>query len=447
MKIDNFVKAQQFLYEHIPKKTAKKFPGELGLERTKYFLKLLGNPQNKLKVIHIAGTSGKGSTAYLTSLLLESLGLKVGLYTSPHLVDIRERLQIGNKMISKQDFVSCLNKIIPIFDKVKNSKFGEPTYFEILAAMAFYLFWKVRVDYAVVETGMGGLYDATNIVSLQDKLCILTKIGLDHMEILGDTIEKIARQKAKIIQGKNHTISIKQEFPIKQVIDQEAKIKHASLIYLQKSKDFKNIKVDIKKTVFDFYPRHPEGVRKLTLGLIGQHQVENASLALTAVNYLSNRDKFRFDLDKIRKVLKKAKFPGRFEVKKIKNKTVVVDGAHNQQKMEAFIKTLKEVFPNTKFHFLVAFKKDKNYPKMLKQIIPFASKITITSFYLKQDIMPKSHDPALIAKTLSKLGFTNYQIIKNPKQALNAVLNVKQKYIATTGSLYLIAKLYSNFPS
>ena len=146
MKIINFFQAQQFLYRHIPKNSGKKFPGSLGLERTRHFLALLKNPQNKLKVIHIAGTSGKGSTAYLTSTILNHLGFNVGLHVSPHVVDIRERFQINNQLISKKEFCQYLNEIIPFIEKMKSSPFGSPTYFAKLVVLTFFISYKRPVD-------------------------------------------------------------------------------------------------------------------------------------------------------------------------------------------------------------------------------------------------------------------------------------------------------------
>ncbi len=154
MKITTFKQAKQFLYNQIPS-TEYRFPGELGLNRTKYLLKLLGNPQNKLKVIHIAGTSGKGSTAYLISSLLLAHGFKVGLHISPHLTDIRERIQINNELITEKEFTTYVNKLIPVIEEVRKSSYGTPSYFEIQVAMAYLLYFEKRVDYAVMATGLG----------------------------------------------------------------------------------------------------------------------------------------------------------------------------------------------------------------------------------------------------------------------------------------------------
>lgn len=417
MEVRTFTQAQQFLFKQIPSIKTKRYPGEFGLGRMKYFLKLIGDPQNKLKVIHIAGTSGKGSTAYLISVLLVSQGFKVGLHVSPHLVDIRERCQINNKLISEQDFIDGVNDLFSAYQKISKTKWGSPTYFELLTALAYLIFQKKRVDYAVIETGLGGWYDATNTVLRQDKVAVITKIGLDHREILGKTIDKIALQKAKIIQKSNSAFSIEQEPKTKEFIKKVAGERKAKLTFIKKRTNFK-------------------------LGLLGSYQYENASLALAVIFYLRKRDKFKLKSYKAYKALKEAKFPGRFEIVKIKNKTLILDGAHNPQKMDAFITSLKEIFPNKKFDFLVAFKKEKDFTKMLKLVVDVASSITLTSFSLgTYDLKPLSEKPKTIVKELKKFKFTNYFSIQDPIRAYKKVFN-ESNNIVITGSFYLLAKLY-----
>ncbi len=233
--IDSFAKAKKYLFTHIPTVSPQKFPGELGLKRAKYLLQLIGNPQEKLRVIHVAGTSGKGSVCFYISRLLQASGFKVGLHISPHLVNVRERCQINNKLIDEKTFYQSLNKIVPYVDQVTQSKYGKPTYFEILVALVFSIFSQQKVDYAVIETGLGGLLDGTNVVSRKDKLCVLTKIGFDHMAILGNTLTQIARQKAGIIQKNNPVISIDQQTSVKKVIEKKARTTSSQLLFIKKA--------------------------------------------------------------------------------------------------------------------------------------------------------------------------------------------------------------------
>src|SRR3989344_5192458 len=188
MRITNYQAAVKYL-EALPRTPDP--AAEAGFNRAKQLLSLLGNPQNKLKTIHVAGTSGKGSTAMALSHILVAHGFKVGLTVSPHVYDIRERCQINNRAITTKKFQTYLSQILPVIEKLKK-RTKVPTYFEALVALAFVAFAAEEVDYAIVETGMGGLLDATNTVDRDDKLCLLTKIGYDHTQILGNSLEEIA---------------------------------------------------------------------------------------------------------------------------------------------------------------------------------------------------------------------------------------------------------------
>ena len=415
MIIRTFNQAEQFLALHIPKSSQTTFPGELGLKRAKYFLKLLGNPQEKLKIIHVAGTSGKGSTCYLISSLLASQGFKVGLHQSPHLTDVTERFQINGKIISQKEFVFYLNEIIPIIDP-------SLTYFEILVGLAYLIFLKKKVDYAVIETGLGGKYDGTNVVSRSEKLSVLTKIGLDHVAILGKTIEEISFQKAMIINKKSQAISIKQEPKAEKIIREVVEKKKAKIFFI--GRDVIN------------------HVCKKNFGLFGEYQKENANLALATVNYLSQRDSFKLDNTKIKKVFETASFPGRFDIRKINGKTVIFDGAHNPQKMEAFIGSLVKKIPKKKFSFLLAFKKGKDYQDMLKIIVPWADSIILTSFFTEdQDMINSSEETTAIGNQLLEIGYKNYVVEQDLGKAWHDILKKKEP-IVVTGSLYLVGEIF-----
>lgn len=416
MQIKNFTEAQEYLLLQVPKLLKRRYPAQKGLDRQKYLLFLLNNPQNHLQVIHVAGTSGKGSTCYLISTILKSLGFKVGLHLSPHLIDLRERVQINNDLIDKRKFVNYLNQIIPAVEKVKLTEFGNPTFFEIMVALAFYVFYREKVVYAVMETGMGGLYDGTNAVDNTTKIAVLTKIGLDHTNILGKTIKSIAKQKAGIIQKGNLTISTNQRKDAEKVIKEAVKRQGVKLI-------------------------HPRGGQEVKLGMLGEYQQENASLALEVVKRLSERDHFKLDKQRISMALKNAYFPGRFDVVKKNDKTIILDGAHNGQKMASFISSLKKEYKGEKFNFLIAFKKDKDYQKMLRYIVKIAQVIVITRFYIIQDMAIKSEDPKEIAAILKYLKFENYIIEEDYKKAFNKSLDFPGKLVVT-GSLYLLSKIY-----
>jgi len=446
MIIYTFTQAEKFLALHIPRNSAQTFPGEIGLKRTKYFLRLLGDPQEKLKIIHVAGTSGKGSTCYLISSLLASQGFKVGFHQSPHLIDVRERFQISNQIISKEEFIFYLNKVIPIINLVSKTFYGPLTYFEILVGLAYFIFYDKKVDYAVMETGLGGRYDGTNVVSRSDKLSVLTKIGLDHINILGKTIEKIAFQKAMIINNKSQAISINQEPEVEKVI-REVVEKHKAKLRFVSSPSFPRRRESI---CLDPRLHGDDNVLPMVqnLSLIGEYQKENAGLALATINFLSKRDRFIINQNKINEVFEKAVFPGRFDIKKILPagrqvpKTVIFDGAHSPQKMKAFTEALIQKYPGIKFNFLLSFKKGKEYQSMLKMMIPWADSIILTSFFTdNQDMINLSEEPSIVGQQLKKIGFYNFTIIPSYKKAWEFILNKKEP-IVVTGSLYLIGEVY-----
>ena len=420
MKLHTFKQAEEYLNGFISKGFKYIFQGEIGLKRVKKFYKSLGNPQEKIKIIHVAGTSGKSSTCYLISELLASHGFKVALTLSPHLTDVRERFQIDGKMISKKEFVFYLNKIIPFIK-------GSLSYFEILVGLAFYIFAEKKVDYAVIETGLGGLYDATNVVSRSDKLAVLTKIGIDHTNVLGKTIEKITYQKAMIINEESQAISIYQDPKAEQVIRKVAEQKWAKVVFVGRGL----INQALTKSI----------------GLIGDYQKENAILALEAVKYLSQRDRFIIDQEKIQKTLETANFSGRFDVRKINNKIVIFDGAHNPQKMEAFISSLTKKYPNKKFNFLLAFKKGKDYKEMLKIMIPWANLIILTSFFTdNQDTINASEEPIVVGNAYIRSVrrgrfYADPIIIPDLKEAWKEILKTEEP-IVVTGSLYLVGEVF-----
>lgn len=434
--------ALAYLEQYIPKDKEFKFPGELGLERTSYLLKLLGEPQNKLKVIHIAGTSGKGSTSYLISVILRSLGLKVGLCVSPILIDTRERFQINNKLISNKEFYINLNKVVAAVGKVTKTKYGAPTYYEILVALTYYIFNKEQVDYAVIETGLGGLLDGTNVVTREDKVAVITQIGHDHTAILGKTLDKIAFQKAGIIHHHNIVITLKQQPKVVQVIQKKAIEQEAKLHVIGKENIKNSSLVPMPK--FDFHYLN-KNVNDIELQMMGSFQIQNCSLALTTTLVLSQRDGFEFDQEKIRRAIKNAVFLGRMQQMDINNQTLIIDGAHNPQKMHMLAKNLVSYFPHQQFVFMMSLRRGKNYKEILRQIIPLAKKIIVAPFEDQtkaQGFSALAEDTKILAKIFESLHFKNYMLRKNSHEALHDLLADKKSIGVITGSLYLLSEVY-----
>jgi len=440
MPIKDFAQAKSFIYKHIDADPKKRFAGEFGLRRAVYFLQLLGNPQEKLKIVHIAGTTGKGSTAFYLSQLLFSQGFKVSLTLSPHLVDIRERCQINNRMIPKDRFVNALNRLLPAIERMEYSAFGSPSYFEILTALFFSVSIKEKVDYAIVETGLGGLYDGTNVVSRKDKLCLVTRIGLDHTEILGKTIEEIAVQKAGIIGSCNTVVKIRQEKEIDSVFTKKAVDQGGKIIFLDRGINYSNIRQKKDGLTYDFL--FDDFRQKITLPSLGIFQAENSGLALLTLVVLSKRDGFAIDKKSVLGCLSKVNFSGRMEIFRIGRKKLIVDGAHNPQKMaglaESLVKNRLE-----KAIFVIAFRNGKDYPKMLDILVPLASRMILTGFATKDmDLVHRSEDTEKIAAYLKEKKFLSWQIEPDARSALTLALKGKGKTVVVTGSLYLLSAIY-----
>ncbi len=411
-----------YLNSFIPLEKKLIYPGKYGLLRTKYLLSLCGNPQEKVKVIHIAGTSGKGSTATMISTALIGQGFKVGLSLSPHVIDLRERFQINNAFITFNDVVEIVNELQEAVKQTELSKHGKPTYFEIITALTFLLFCKKRVDYAVMETGLGGTYDATNVVSNESKVAVITKIGHDHMGVLGKTLPKIASQKAGIIHEKNLVISTTQRMSVRRVLDERAREMDTSVHY-------------VKPTITKW---------NIQLPILGKFQIENCAVALCTIELVSDKDNWLLDLGKLRESLNHLEIPGRMQKIVINGKTVILDGAHNPQKMSALIKSLKELYPNQKLDFLVALKKGKDYRNTLKYILPKAASITCTKFLLNTQGFPiQAEEPAKLLSIIEKAGYIPATVIEDPHEALKHSLNNNKNTLIITGSFYLVSELYS----
>ncbi|MCX7769784.1 MAG: bifunctional folylpolyglutamate synthase/dihydrofolate synthase [Proteobacteria bacterium] len=340
----------------------------LGLDNIKILLSLIGNPEKKFKSIHIVGTNGKGSTsAFLTSILMEA-GYKVGTYTSPHLVDFSERITISGIPISHEEIKSLA---FMMKDKIESSEYSKRpfTFFEVTTAMAFFYFAQKKVDIAVIEAGLGGRLDATN--TLEPLLTIITTIGLEHKEFLGDTIEKIAFEKSAVIKKNTPCITGAKEEEALRVIRKEAESKNAPLLVL--GKDFYPEKIDNYRFNFKGINRV---FRNLILeNLIGINQFDNASLAIAGIELITERG-FNIGDENIFEGIRKAKWPGRFEIIR-KNPPFIIDGAHNPQGVDSLIKNLTAFYPGTKFKIILTVLKDKDINEMIEKLKPFCEEIIL----------------------------------------------------------------------
>lgn len=417
-----------------------RFPGQLGLDRTLYFLKLVDSPHNTLKVIHVAGTSGKGSVSYLISRLLASQGFSTGLHLSPPLFDWRERFLVNNCPLPFPCIQKYLLELEPQIKQMANSQYGPLSQFELLVALSYYIFAKHKVQYVVIETGLGGRLDATNVVSTKTKVCVITSVDKDHAHILGPTLAKIAWQKAGIIKPYNLVFSSETKPNIKEVFNKQATSNRTSIQYISEPQNFHAISVLATGSKFNFQIQD-FALKNIQLGLLGKFQIKNAALALAVVVALAKRDQFKLSKPTLLDSLKSARFAGRFQVVKSQGKQVVFDSAHSPIKIKSLIQSLKLIYPQDKFSFLIAIKNTKDYQKMLQTISSNAKSIILTQFQTNRASYQKPVSISVMQRYLLSINFQNFQITASAKDGLNLLLKQKNTVYIVAGSIYLLQDL------
>ncbi|GEO46639.1 bifunctional folylpolyglutamate synthase/dihydrofolate synthase [Companilactobacillus kimchii] len=349
-----------------------------GLERITELLRLLGNPELTYPTIHVAGTNGKGSTTRYLANLLRADGLKVGTFNSPFIKDFTEQVEINGQEIGNSDLVKLGNQIKPLVEQMDNQKeFYGITEFEILTGLAFYYF-KNRVDVAIIEVGMGGLLDSTNVI--EPELTAITTIGLDHTAFLGDTIEKIAYQKAGIIKKNTPLVVGNISENALKVIENQAFKKNSS-VYVWKrdyQTDYQGF-VEQQFEKFDFH-NHAVKLKNLETPLIGHQQVENAAVALEMYYLYTQKHNLSFDEEKIANSLLETKWPARMEI--INSKPLVImDGAHNPHAIKRLKENLLTDYQDYHVKILFSAIVTKDIGKMLEELLQIPNvEITMTTF-------------------------------------------------------------------
>ena len=361
---------------------------KIGLERMRDFMHALGDPQEKLRYVHIAGTNGKGSACVMTQSILTAAGFRTGLYISPHLDQFNERLSIDGQMISDAD----LRRLAARVRAAAETLGEEPTDFEMITAMAFCWFEEQRCDLVVLEVGMGGRLDATNVIS-SPEVCAIMHIGLDHTEFLGDTVEKVAAEKAGILKPGADCVLYHQLPGVMEVVQKrfaDVNPDAAARLIITDPAAFTARTRTIDGQVFDYRKR-----RNLRIQLLGNYQMENAMAVLDIIDCLQRRgfgisedaiqsgasavqapegkQKPGISEDAIRAGLARAIWPGRFELLS-RAPLLIVDGAHNPNGVEALVDTIRAYFPDQKINFVMGVMKDKDYHTMLRLIAPYAAR-------------------------------------------------------------------------
>jgi dihydrofolate synthase/folylpolyglutamate synthase len=379
------------------------------LEHIEQLLDFLDNPQDKLHVVHVAGTSGKTSTSYYAAALLRAAGKKVGLTIGPHLQEINERVQLNGQPLDEATFCRDLGHFL---DRIAMSGVT-PTYFELMVAFAFTEFATYGMEYAVVEVGMGGLEDPSNVVSREDKVCIIADIGYDHMRHLGETLPEIATHKAGIIQLHNTVFCHVQSDDIMTPIRERSRQKQADLHILSAGR---------ADCTFDFLPLF---------------QRRNFTLALAAIQFTLQRDATPLS-DKAINQAAHISIPGRMEILHIGGKTVVLDGAHNPQKMQLLMESMRERFGDQHIAALVSFSSRLARGTSLLRILHKHVSHISTTTYGTPSTPYGSITPRDMHAACQQAGVTSYEPIADPHAAVQLLLARPEPVLLVTGSFFLL---------
>ncbi|MCR2820557.1 bifunctional folylpolyglutamate synthase/dihydrofolate synthase [Lederbergia panacisoli] len=403
-----------------------------GLKRMEWMLERLGNPEKGLKAIHVGGTNGKGSTvAYLRSVLNEA-GYKVGTFTSPYIEQFNERISVNGLPIQDNEITQLTNVIKPLSDELEETDLGSPTEFEVITAMALYYFGKMNpMDITVIEVGLGGRFDSTNVI--EPIASIITNIGMDHTQILGDTISKIAFEKAGIIKQNTPIFTCVKNDEALAVLKEAANEKNSMMTQIGKDffvSDYRSLEECEQFT----YTSKWGDLKELQLSLLGKHQTDNAAGAIAALEYLNKNGFIQVDENKIRSGLKKAYWPGRMEILQ-QLPTVLIDGAHNPEGVQAFANAIGQRYKGRKVKIIFSALKDKDLTVMFKIFKQMDVELYLTEFDFPraasaEELMVLSNNPMAHANS-------------NWQELMRSLISSMRddEVLAITGSLYFISTI------
>jgi dihydrofolate synthase/folylpolyglutamate synthase len=448
-----FADAAAFLQSRIDYERAISIPyGQrvFKLDRMRELLARLGNPQDQLQIVHVAGTKGKGSTSAMIASALASAGYRVGLYTSPHLERVEERLSINGVPCPSDRLEAYLGRIKPIVEELDQAASGDPakgehgpTYFEVVTALGFCHFAAERTDCVVLEVGLGGRLDSTNVCRPQ--LAVITSISYDHTNLLGETLAEIAGEKAGIIKPGAPVVSGVRSTEPREVIVAAAREQGSRLLELGADFDFvyhppHGLESADACGTIDFVDRAPNGWGQLfgvKLGLIGAHQGANAAVALAALGEL-RRQGWRLPLAAVTRGLAETRWPARLEIVG-RRPTIVLDTAHNVASIEALLVTLEESFAARRRVLVFATSRDKDARGMLARLLPCFDQVVLTCYVNN----PRSAAPETLATLARELGSTPLQVCDDPVTAWQAARKLvgPDDLLVMTGSFFVAAEM------
>ena len=406
-------------------------PGEdpFNLDSIRELMRRLGNPQDKLKFVHIAGTNGKGSTAAFINQIMIEGGYKVGLYTSPFIEHFTERIKINNEEIPEETLAEIASEVRLVCEEMISAGIKAPSEFEIVCAIGFIYFARKNCDLVVLEVGLGGRLDATNVIG-SSLLSVITTISLDHTEVLGDTLEKIAAEKAGIIKKDGEVLLYPCKPSVEAVFENVCRQKNARLSRAIMPKTVES--ADINGQVFDL----GFGGHKFKIKMLGTYQVFNAAMAVQAALSLQLKG-FKLTYKNIQDGLENARWPGRFEVLQT-DPAVIIDGSHNEEGVKALKSSIEHYFPHQKIIFITGVLADKNYREMMSDIVPFAKR-----FYTITPPTPRALPAESLADMLKSISDAEVYSCESVKSAVRQALSEAEEddIIIAFGSLYYIGEI------
>jgi dihydrofolate synthase/folylpolyglutamate synthase len=436
----NYSQAEEYLnsftnYELIPGITYAQ-PG-YSLGHVEELLNRMGNPQLVARTIHIAGTKGKGSVAAMIAQVLSSSRYRTGRYTSPHLHNLRERITIDGSLIPEAEFAAAVAEVKPFIESMKqDTGFRQLTYFEALTALAFAYFQKKRVDFQVLEVGLGGRLDATNVV-INPAVCIITSLSLDHTQILGNTLEEIAREKAGIVKSGCWVVISPQPEEAASVISDTCREKEAKVVQIGRDVTWHRISGDLHQQSLVIEGRTSK--YQVSIPLLGDFQLENAATAVAALEILGSEG-FAISTADIAQGLAQVKWPGRFQILR-QHPTVVIDGAHNVASMKRLVDNIKSYFAHKRIFLVFGTSCDKDIPGIINELVSLSPRVIVTQ---------ASHSraaplPTLVAE-FTKRGIEP-ETKETVKEAISRVLSLASDtdIICVTGSLFVVAETLDYF--
>lgn len=407
------------------------FGSNYGLERTHKLLEYLGNPEKDLKLIHIAGTNGKGSTTSMITEILMGAGYKVGMYTSPFIEEFEERIQINRRNIPKETLANLIDEVKVAVERVIEEGYNHPTEFEIITVLMLLYFKKEKIDFGVIEVGLGGRLDSTNVII--PILQVITSISFDHTNLLGNTLEEIAGEKAGIIKKNIPTVIYPQEEEALKVIKNKCAAMESDL-YTADKDNMKFVKVVNEDKPYQLLKYKEEF--NIFLPLLGEHQILNLSVAMKVIEVLNNRKIVNITTESIIKSIKNVTWKGRLEVL-LNNPYVVIDGAHNIQGIKTLSRNIKKYFKYENLHLILGILADKDVEEMIKIITPMAKQVyAVTPNSIRAELADDLKNE-IVKYNANCRAFDEYE-----EAYLEALKNAKENdIILASGSLYMIGDM------